>query len=388
MSERIPLGEPETERREFKGRDALRHLPNVSREVVGMLNSAGGDIWVGLAEDHGRAAGIETIENAAREVNRLRDHLVDAIEPSPTSREVVVEQISHRDMTHVLKIHVNPTPGRGPYALREGTARHFIKRVHDRLRPMSREEIFHLTGHLDKAHGIALRKMASAREQQQNKKVFWLRIQPIGEAELRLAKDYREYFVNPLKTGNRISGWNFVDPYGHFEARPDLVRKGRKGETCVEIFRDGAVQLTMPTINLYWKTTGWLGDAQPNEIWPYTLLEFPASIFRLASTIYREHKFDAQEALADLALFGVRGWTLRPFSPVSFGYKLAKPQPFDKDEIIAPEPLGLSLTEVEEAPDRCAFRLVRRIYEAFGLFEEEMPTEFDRDSGRLILPGA
>jgi hypothetical protein len=118
MSERIPLGEPETERREFKSRDVLKHLPNVSREVVGMLNSIGGDIWIGLAEEHGRATGVETIENAAREVNRLRDHLVDAIEPSPTSREVVVEQISHRDMGHVLKIHVNPTRGRGPYASR------------------------------------------------------------------------------------------------------------------------------------------------------------------------------------------------------------------------------------------------------------------------------
>jgi hypothetical protein len=238
---------------------------------------------------------------------------------------------------------------------------------------MSREEIFHVSGHLDEAHRIALRKIASAREQQQNRKVFWLRIQPIGEAQIQLARDYREYFVNPLKTGNRVSGWNFVDPYGEFEARPDVVRKGRDGEICVEIFRDGAVQLTMPIINLYWKTTGWLGDAQPNEIWPYTLLEFPASIFRLASTIYREHQFDAQEILADLALFGVKGWTLRPFSPVSFGYKLAKPRPFEKDEIVAAEPLTFSLTEVEEGPDRCAFRLVRRVYEAFGLFEEEMP---------------
>lgn len=83
-----------------------------------------------------------------------------------------------------------------------------------------------------------------------------------------------------------------------------------------------------------------------------------------------------------------RGRTLRPLSQVSFGYKLAKPQPFDKDEIVAAGPLTFSFNEVQEEPDRCAFRLVRRIYEAFGLFEEDMSSEFDRESGRMILPGA
>ena len=83
MNDPIPLGQPEGERLEFKGRDVLRHLSNVSREVVAMLNASGGDIWIGLVEEQGRAVRVEAIENPAREINRLRDHFSDAIEPSP-----------------------------------------------------------------------------------------------------------------------------------------------------------------------------------------------------------------------------------------------------------------------------------------------------------------
>ncbi len=388
MTEQIPLGQPESERREFKGRDVLKHLPNVSREVVGMLNAAGGEIWIGLAEEQGRAARVEAIDNATREVTRLRDHFTDAIEPSPTSSEIAVERVPFEDKGDLLKVRVKPIPRRVPYALREGTARHFIKRIHDRLRPMSREEIFNTTAQPDHARESALRKIRATRERQQDKETFWLRIQPVGDAELRLGRDFREYFTNPLKTENRAAGWNFVDSDTVFEARPNEIRHGRAGETCIQVFRGGAIEFTMPIINFYWKTTGGLGNTEANEIWPYALLEFPASVFRLAATIYREREFHVEAVIADLALFGIKGWTLRPHSPVSFGYKLARPRLFEEEEIVSAEPLSFSLDEVINEPDRCAFRLVRRVYEAFGFFEDEMPTEFNRESGRLILQGA
>ncbi len=389
MNDPIPLGQPEGERLEFKGRDVLRHLSNVSREVVAMLNASGGDIWIGLVEEQGRAVRVEAIENPAREINRLRDHFSDAIEPSPTSSEIVVDPVAFQDKGMLLKVRVKPKSGRRPYALREGTARHFIKRVHDRLRPMSREEVFSATTQKDPAREAASHKILAVREQYRLNETFWLRIQPVGDSELRLSKDFREYFTNPTRTGNRVAGWNFVDPNKEFEATPSEVRNGRDGEACVRVFRDGAVELTMPIINLYWKSTGGLGNGEANEIWPYVLLEYPVSIFRLAATIYRERGFQAEVVFGDLALFGIKRWTLRPYSPVSWNYKLATPRRFEEgEEIVSVQPLSFSFEEVLNEPDRCAFRLVYRVYEAFGLFEEDMPTEFNRDTGRLILQEA
>lgn len=50
------------------------------------------------------------------------------------------------------------------------------------------------------------------------------------------------------------------------------------------------------------------------------------------------------------------------------------------------EPLVIPFGEIDEAPDHCGFRLVRRVYQAFGWRESAMPRQFDRETGRLILP--
>jgi hypothetical protein len=392
MNGSVPLGQAESERLEFKSKDALRHLSNISREVVGMLNANGGEIWIGLGEEQGRAVRIENVEQPSREISRLRDHFTDSIEPPLTSDEFEIAAIPTQGKGQVLRIRVKPVAKHRPYDLCEGTARHFVKRVQDRIRLMSPDEIrSEMTSAKpppDHELDASLKELLEAKNRQQANNLLWLRIQPIGNHRLPLSrKDYYEYFIDHRKTGNRVSGWNFVSLYGNFVATPKEIRHGRDGEMCVRVFSSGAIEFTMPIANLYWKSTGWGGDAQANEIWPYALLEFPASVFRLAGTIYRERAFQAEEVVADLALFGVNNWTLRPYSPVSFGYKLAKPKAFTGKEIVA-GPHKFSRKEIEEEPDRCAFRLVQRVYEEFDLFEEEMPSEFDRDSGQLILQGA
>lgn len=46
----------------------------------------------------------------------------------------------------------------------------------------------------------------------------------------------------------------------------------------------------------------------------------------------------------------------------------------------------LSYEEIRQAPDRCAFKLVRFVYEAFGFPDEAVSPEYDRKAGRLALP--
>jgi hypothetical protein len=49
------------------------------------------------------------------------------------------------------------------------------------------------------------------------------------------------------------------------------------------------------------------------------------------------------------------------------------------------DPLRFTYEEIRRTPDRCAFRLVRLLYEAFGFPEGAVPPEYDRRSGRLVL---
>ena len=157
------------------------------------------------------------------------------------------------------------------------------------------------------------------------------------------------------------------------------------------MFRDGAIEFTVPLINLYWKSASGISERDAKEIWPYCLLEYPISVFRLASTIYREHALEKIDTvLADLAIFGVRGWTLRPYSPRSFGYQGLRQEPFKDDEnLLFSEPLSFQRDQILDEPDRCGFRLVKQVYQAFGHWEKEkIPKEFDQDTGKLVFPNA
>ncbi|MGH7812847.1 MAG: AlbA family DNA-binding domain-containing protein [Candidatus Binataceae bacterium] len=393
MKHEVPLGHKETERLEFKGKDALQRLTNVSREAVAMLNAGGGKIWIGLGEEDGRAVRVEPIENVDREIGRLRDHFSDSIEPSPVTGEIVPGEVVVDGDGKILVIEVAPNKKRAPYALRDGTARHFLKRVGDRVRSMSSEEIrddFRSQTGADAALEQALGKLRKSREQNRDKSILWLRIQPVEKAELNVTRKYEEYFTDPLKTGNRISGWNFVNGtnWGGNSIRrtKEGVRCGNDDQRYVEIFSDGAIEFHLPIVGLYWWAADPLSKTDSTEIWPYCILEFPISIFRLASTIYRDHEFAAETFVADLALFGIKGWTLRRFSPESIRYRLTDAKPFPENEIVWDEPLSFTREQIVNEPDRCGFRLVARVYQAFGIYEEFMPREFNREAGKLILP--
>jgi schlafen family protein len=96
MNTKIPIGQRENQRLEFKSKDALRHLASVGRAVVAMLNSEGGDVWIGLKEVDGVAVTLEPIHNPDQEIKRLRDHFSDSIEPSPGPQEISFEAVEAR----------------------------------------------------------------------------------------------------------------------------------------------------------------------------------------------------------------------------------------------------------------------------------------------------
>lgn len=389
MSPKIPLGERESQQLEFKSREALRHLPSIGREIVAMLNSGGGDLWIGLAEHRGRAVTIEGIENPQREAGRVRDHIVDSIEPSPVPGEFTVEEIPAGSGATVLRIRVRPE-GRKPYSHREGTARHFLKRIDDRVRTMSREEIF---GAADvDANVVSARQKLQAEKdllQRKNVELLWVRIQPVGRVEVSPARDLAPFFQDHAVTGNRPSGWTFVNRYVQPKLGKGRVEHGDQNGPQTVVFADGGIEFKLPIEGLYWKLAGFQprGGETTKDLWPYCLLEYPISVFRLASALYKERaKGKVSSVLGDVALFGLRGWTLRPYSPRAIDYAFRQSAPYAERDLVWDDPLEFDWEEILKKPDRCGFRLVARVYEAFGYYEDEIPMEFERESGRLRFP--
>jgi hypothetical protein len=100
--------------------------------------------------------------------------------------------------------------------------------------------------------------------------------------------------------------------------------------------------------------------------------------------IYRGFLEPEDRVAADLALFGIGGWGLRGGTPED-DFLTNRPRRLEEPDLIW-EPMVFSFREIEEEPDRCGFRLVRRVYHAFGWREEDMPRQYNTETGRLILP--
>jgi hypothetical protein len=103
--------------------------------------------------------------------------------------------------------------------------------------------------------------------------------------------------------------------------------------------------------------------------------------------MYRQEEVVSAVVLGDLALLNVGARQLRPGSPGELFFGSNEPsQSTEGGDILAKSPLMFTANEVLAEPDRCGFRLVRRVYQAFGMREDDIPNAYDRKAGRLILP--
>lgn len=381
-SEQIPLGKKEGQRLEFKGRDALQNRFKIGREVVGMLNAEGGDIWIGLAEEAGRAVRVEGIEKPEVEKRALRDFLVDTVEPPLSSGEFEIRTVTDAQGGTVLKIHVQPKENRRPYALLKKNLRDYAVRIDERLRTMDHTEIHQATSASD-TDRQAEERLKTLKEKNRTplwpRGTFQIRFQPINDMAIEIQDDiFQEILLDPRLTGNRRVG-------GHF-ARASHQPRLAQGKVCwsdfqnalqAEIQSDGSMRFAATLELFHWK-------GGPRELWANALLEFPVSAFRIASFLYSRFAPELETRVAvACALLGLQGWSLRPYAPDNLR-SLARIQEYGEQDFEWGHIYDAS--DIREEPDRCGFRLVRKIYEAFGYREDEMPRYFEPETGRLVLP--
>lgn len=380
MNDRIPLGEKEGPCLEFKGADALKEPEKIAREAVAMLNADGGKVWIGLREEGGRAVALEPIADPEGEERRLLDFLVDTIEPSVSDKEIEVGSLSEKD-EFVLRVTVAPNSTRRPYAFLRKGGRHFVIRVGDRVRPMVREEIFSRPPATE-ARDLELAQVKIFEDKKrvlmEARELLWLRLQPARDLDLDI-KDakYVDLLQNPRSTKNRSTGWNFA----HFWHRPKVEGERLKTDPqdlrSAEIWKDGGLAFTASLRALTW-------GPERGTIRPLVLLEYVVSGLRIARATYES--LEPQDLiLGDLSLVGLKDWSLAAEGGAS--WKTRSPgKDAIVDDLVRVQPLAFRFEEIFTEPDRCGYRLVEPVFEAFGLTLEEIPREYDQKAGRLILP--
>lgn len=385
-----PLGERESLKTEFKRADALRAPASIAREAVGFLNAEGGEIWIGVGESGGVADSIEAIPDPEKKRDRLQDALVDLVEPSPMiGKEVAVDVVRFPADAIQGLLRVRVSHGRRPpYALLRRTMRAYLKRTGSRIRPMTREELAaaftQRSGEVDLATEVVRRLEADLQKWAEDGfaglKVL---VRAAAKVVLALERETLEPLLrNPRLTGNRPLGWNFTSNSAELRPfHPGGCRLGKEGSAqWMSIWARGDLEFSAALDRLHWQ-------GQPKTLWPHALLEFPASVVRLARTLYAKCAEPPEHIALGLGLFQVKGWTLAPRSPASIGYQMANPEPYTEEDHFLGVPVVVRWADLEDSADRCAYLLVRQVYQAFGYEDSDIPREYDRDTGQLRFPG-
>ncbi len=383
MDQGIPLGKRESQHLEFRAADALEKPLSISREVVGMLNASGGEVWIGLREEDGIAVKVEGIPDSNQARISLLDHLTEVVEPRLHPDEVVVEVQRFKGKSLIL-LKVSGTLARGPFAQLAHGGRVFTLRSGHRSRPMTHEEIF---GGADRAaqqsSGLIQRRNAITRCDEAG---MWVAVEASPATSLDIqGAGLPGLLQSPPLTGNREAGWNFrLSPLAgeapHLEA--GALEYGGNNTKRTTIWANGIMELWIPIRNLHH------GLGQGTELHPLALLEYPISLMRLAREIFRSVSESRPTSVrVDTALMNAPEWALPSFPPGTYGnlFEHEAPKHLDEGSFMLPTPFEFPWDDFEEYPDRAGYMLVRAIYEAFGLPAERIPAEYDRRNKRLTL---
>lgn len=391
MSARIPLGEREAQRLEFKAGEAQGKPVTISREVVAMLNAQGGEIWIGVREDEGIAVEAQGIVKPEVERLKLLDHLMETIEPRHRPEEVQVELVDvdphDRSRGQLLRLFIRAQEGRKPFAALHQGGREYRIRVDHRMRPMTREEIFAAPAPArEDPEQVQLKRLQLLNEAVvlTEQAGLWIAVAPVPALRLDLQHAALSNLLDdPRTAGNRSLGWNYRLPTVPAQLRHDRVECELPGHRWTRVYEQGCIES--------WTTIRWLHHRTDDrqEIYPLALLEYVVSIARLAAHVFGREDLEAPQAvLLDGALLAP-GWQLPAYAPGTMGYgnpSHGEPTELEKGRWRLPAPLRFEWDDFRSHPDHAGYLLVRQIYQAFGLREERIPQAYDRVQRHLVLP--
>lgn len=378
------MGELESVRLEFKAADAMGHPEAIVRAVVALLNTQGGEVWVGLGEQEGKAVSIQPLADPQRARIILRDKMVELIEPTP------VDLVQPRVVGAVVVVRVEQGSER-PYALKSGTKREYLGRFLDRTRMLSYEELRHFfsTGRGERQKAlIDARRRVGALRSRVGRGLIFIAV-PLPECQVATNQPavplaIQRVLGDHTSTGSRRMGWTF-----HHEQAQAKLQKGR--EVVVDAGLGDEIRLTARGEVVFSTRPGrllWQGSRGPNperDVHPIVLAELVTSAVRILKqlTLLRIHERTPDKWVLHLSLLGMAGWTLSGGSPLrwSVGSQIGT---FEEDELSGSD-VVIESAELDANPDRVALTLLKQLYADFQLTTDQLPPEFDQEQGVLRL---
>jgi Schlafen, AlbA_2 len=400
LSPQLPTDRQESEILELKSLAALDEPETIARGAVAMLNSKGGEVWVGIKESHGRneVEAMPEVE-AARAKRRLQDHLLDVIEPTPAAGDVAVTDVpvgsGAEQQGRVLRVTLTPAPSRRPYALRRHGGRYFLRRFGDRIVPMSREDIAKdfraerpsptsgATGEIlqDEIKSFIERATSS----------LWLGIDPEQAGELRI-QDLDELLMDPTLSGTPRASYNFTNAAyrgavkrDNSRAKPALMVGDEV--LSLRLFRSGGVRFEAALEENFWAGRVPFVEAD-HLLSPERLLGYLISVVRLVGKLLEEaavwHRPPQGDLWTALGIAGLRGWGLLPGNLAEWPAYRYQIRRFQDQDLLLQEPLRFAQEDLKQRPDECGMRLIERIYDAFEI--DRLPSIAAAALGHAGLP--
>jgi len=388
MSSPLPLKQKEGERLEFKSRRILVDPEKVARAAVAMLNASGGEVWIGIMEAPGSNV-VEPIEEVERERARLQDSLLDLIEPRCLHHEVAVTVEGEGQGGSVLRVALTPDSRRRPFALLGSHGgRYFLRRFDNRIVPMTREEIrdgfVQHPGSGEGAEAPAKLRDERTRLVESNARRFSLLLEPAGRGQLRLERlEETGILADPTCTGTPRSSYNYAAAFIHGRAEgadeggESLLRVGDDA-LSLRVYEGGGIRFGSSLESLaggrIFDLSGGRLVGTPQVLSPEALLGYTLSSFRLAAQLLASDdlwdRLPAPPMWAALFIAGFEGWVLPPgLNSLTWRYEVERHRYADKDYF--GEPLAFRFEEVQQHPDTCGLRLLRRLYWRFGWRRED-----------------
>ena len=190
-------------------------------------------------------------------------------------------------------------------------------------------------------------------------------------------KTVQQLIENPPAT--RQSGWTIWPTTLSYDDK-QLIGKGPEGTVLTLLF-NGHLEYWEPVLSRRWQ---WLKSkneaAEHPELFPYALCEITVNFFRLARQLHNHLKVDG-DVEAELALYDIQGFTLKPYNPDIIGYMetIFHQPPYKKADLKS----GVIKRAHDFDPDQLSLALLERIYGQFGYKREHIPF-FDQE-GRFTL---
>jgi hypothetical protein len=390
------IGKPEGPLLEFKKAEVLDEKGSIAEAVVAMLNASNGtdaaEIWIGVDERESRAVALPGVPDAHSRRAQLRNVLLDTIEPSPTNEELelVVETFDER--TSLIRISVKAPAWRKPFAALSRDRRTYVVRQQDSSRRIGYEELReHFRGARPeddqeaKARDSVRQWVSHSTEKTLLHGCLRVALAPHPELSPPLSDQERLAFLTqPALSGNRAHGHAFV---GRIE---DSTTKADATE--VRISSAGFDRVSMLAVGRLFgvRTLQSLRDPAatelrgPSPIHALALCESVTSMLRLARAAERG---EARRWFGAVSVLRPSGWVLTPADPLErdVWLKSRRYNASSGSESLVPEPVRFERGEVASNPDACAYRMLVRLYDHFGLTEEHLPREFDPRTRRLVI---